>query len=347
MRRGLHDDDERLPRAMSLEAANLFCLNDDHVVAAVAPAPAASPGRRSLRRRRFGNSSHVDQTTTIEGGIMRELAGKTAFVTGGASGIGLALGRAFAEAGMNVMLADIEADALAAGVASLRGFGPDVRGVACDVADAGSVERAAEASYQAFGYVHVVCNNAGVAAAGGIDDISLDNWRWVLDVNLMGVLHGIKTFLPHIRAHGEGGHIVNTASMAGLVSGLGFSPYAASKFAVVNMSEALAVRLAPLGIGVSVLCPGFVRTRISDSGRNRPQRYGPAPVPDPASPGGALAAQIAELIRSGLDPADVAARVLAAIREDELYVFTHPQMRAELEARFAAILAAMDKAAAR
>ena len=171
---------------------------------------------------------------------MRDLVGKTAFVTGGASGIGFALGRAFAEAGMQVMLADIETDALAVAVESLRGLGPGVRGVGCDVTDPSSVEHAAEASYEAFGNVHVVCNNAGVAGGGGIDDMSLDTWRWVLDVNLMGVLHGVRTFLPHIRAHGEGGHIVNTASMAGLNSGLGLSPYSASKFAVVNMTEGLA-----------------------------------------------------------------------------------------------------------
>jgi NAD(P)-dependent dehydrogenase (short-subunit alcohol dehydrogenase family) len=276
---------------------------------------------------------------------MQELAGKTAFVTGGASGIGFALGRAFAEAGMKVMLADIETDALEAAVKSLHNFGPDVRGLTCDVADPVSVERAAKTSYDAFGNVHVVCNNAGVAALGGIDDISLDNWRWVLDVNLMGVVHGIRTFLPHIRAHGEGGHIVNTASMAGMLSVLGFSPYAASKFAVVTMSEGLAMQLRPLGIGVTVLCPGFVRTRISESGRNRPQRYGPTQASDPASPAGAVAAQIAELVQSGLDPSVVAARVLTAIREDELYAFTHPQLRADAEARFATILAAMDKAA--
>src|SRR5580693_98362 len=150
---------------------------------------------------------------------MQQLAGKTAFVTGGASGIGFALGRAFAQAGMRVMLADIEVDALAAAVESLDGAGPGVRGVVCDVADPASVEHAAEASYAAFGNVHVVCNNAGVAAGGGIDNISLDNWRWVIDVNLMGVLHGIRSFLPHIRAHGEGGHIVNTASMAGMNAG--------------------------------------------------------------------------------------------------------------------------------
>jgi NAD(P)-dependent dehydrogenase (short-subunit alcohol dehydrogenase family) len=278
---------------------------------------------------------------------MRELVGKTAFVTGGASGIGLALGRAFAQAGMKVMLADVEAGALAAAVKSLASFGPDVRGITCDVADPASVGRAAEASYAAFGHVHVVCNNAGVAGGSGIDDISLDTWRWVLDVNLMGVLHGIHAFLPHIRAHGEGGHIVNTASMAGLQSGLGFSPYATSKFAVVAMSEGLAMQLKPLGIGVTVLCPGFVRTRISGSGRNRPERYGPARAPDPASAAGRLAAESARLQQAGLDPAYIAAQTLTAIREDELYVFSHPEMHDEVKERFAAIVTAMDKAAAR
>jgi NAD(P)-dependent dehydrogenase (short-subunit alcohol dehydrogenase family) len=245
---------------------------------------------------------------------------------------------------MKVMLADIETDALAAAVKSLEAFGPNMRGVVCDVADPCSVERAAEASFEAFGNVHVVCNNAGVAAAGGIDDISLDNWRWVLDVNLMGVLHGIRSFLPHIRAHGEGGHIVNTASMAGMEAGFGFSPYVASKFAVVGMSEGLSVRLRPLGIGVTVICPGYVRTRIGESGRNRPACYGVAQAPDPASPAGRLVAEIAERLQSGLEPAEVAARVLAAIAAGELYVFTHPETRDELEQRFAAIMAAMDRA---
>jgi NAD(P)-dependent dehydrogenase (short-subunit alcohol dehydrogenase family) len=249
---------------------------------------------------------------------MQELAGKTAFVTGGASGIGLALGRAFAEAGMQVMLADIETEAMGAAVKSLHNFGPDVRGVVCDVTDPDSVERAAAASFEAFGNVHVVCNNAGVAGGSGIDDILLDDWRWVLDVNLMGVLHGIRTFLPHIH---------NTASMAGMVSGLGFSPYSASKFAVVTMSEGLALHLTPLGIGVTVLCPGWVRTRINESARNRSERYGAARAPEPGSWGSEIAAHVAERIQSGLDPSEVAARVLAAIRDDELYVFTHPEMR--------------------
>ena len=274
---------------------------------------------------------------------MRELAGKTAFVTGGADGIGFALARAFAQGGMKVMLADIEADALQAAVESLQEISPDIGGTICDVADAASVERAAQATFNAFGRVHVLCNNAGVAAGGGIDHISLDNWRWVIDVNLMGVLHGIRSFLPHIRAHGEGGHIVNTASMAGMENELGFSPYGASKFAVVSMSEGLAMQLEPHGIGVSVLCPSFVRTRIGESGRNRPGRYGQSKPLDPASPAAAMVAGIATQIEAGIDPASVAVRVLTAIRENELYIFTHPGMRAKVEARFAAILAATDR----
>jgi NAD(P)-dependent dehydrogenase (short-subunit alcohol dehydrogenase family) len=280
---------------------------------------------------------------------MQQLAGKAAFVTGGASGIGLALGRAFVEAGMKVVLADIEAGALNDAVETLSDGGADVRGIICDVADAESVQRAAQAAFDAFGKVHVVCNNAGVGGGSGIDQISLATWRWVLDVNLMGVVHGIQAFLPQIRKHGEGGHFVNTASMAGMNSGLGFSPYSASKFAVVNISEGLASRLAPLGIGVTVVCPGYVRTRIWEASRNRQHRYGPAEIPDPESPAGQLMAHLSELGRSGLDPADVAAQVVTAIRDNELYVFTHhsSEWRAELKERFDAILAAMDRAAAR
>src|SRR6266852_3779343 len=247
---------------------------------------------------------------------MRELTGKTAFVTGGASGIGWAMGRAFAEAGMKAMLADIETEALAAAVKSLHNFGLAVRSVICDVADPASVERAAKASFDAFG-----------------------------NVNLVGVVHGVRSFLPHIRSHGEGGHIVNTASMAGMINGMGFSPYAATKFAVVSMSEGLAAQLKPFGIGVSVLCPSYVRTGIGESGRNRPQRYGPTQPLDPASPAAAMVAEIATRLQAGLDPAAVAARVLGAISNDELYVFTHPNMRTGVDERFAAIRAAMDKVA--
>ena len=156
---------------------------------------------------------------------------------------------------MNVMLRRCRAERAGSGAKDLHQYGNHVRGIACDVADPDHVERAAQATFAAFGKVHVVCNNAGVAAGGGIDRISVDNWRWVVDVNLMGVVYGIRSFLPQMREHGEGGHIVNTASMAGMINNMGFSPYAATKFAVVAMSEGLRMQLAPFGIGVSVLCP--------------------------------------------------------------------------------------------
>jgi NAD(P)-dependent dehydrogenase (short-subunit alcohol dehydrogenase family) len=268
---------------------------------------------------------------------MRDFHGKAAFVTGGASGIGLALARAFAQAGSKVMLADIEEAALREAVLSLESIGPEIRGVLCDVADPASVNAAAKRTIGAFGKVHILCNNAGVAGGSGVDGISLASWRWVLDVNLMGVVHGVHAFLPHIRAHGEGGHIVNTASMAGmLAAGMGFSPYAASKFAVVAMSEGLAAELQPLGIGVTALCPGYVRTRIAEAARNRPPRYG-------EHVGSPLGSRVAELVRTGIDPREVAARVLDAVRNDEHYAFTHAEYRDSLKERFQAILTAYDK----
>src|SRR6201995_140809 len=277
---------------------------------------------------------------------MRDFEGKAAFVTGGASGIGLAMARAFAESGMNVMLADIETAALDRALHGLNNHGDRVRGVKCDVGDADSVENAAQAAFEAFGSVHGASNNAGVPAGGGIDNISVDNWRWVVDVNLMGVVYGVRSFLPHMLAHREGGHIVNTASMAGMINGMGFSPYAATKFAVVSMSEGLAMQLQPHGIGVSVLCPEYVRTRIGESGRNRPERYGEAPQLDPASTAAQVVADIARRLAAGIDPGMVAARVVAAIRNEELYIFTHPNMREGVDGRFAAIQAAMDRVSA-
>ncbi len=238
---------------------------------------------------------------------MRELAGKGAFVTGAASGIGLAMATAFAREGMKVMLADIENRRARQGRRRLARHRAEVHGIVCDVADPTSVEGAAQASFLALGNIHVVCNNAGVAAGGGIDRISVDDWRWVVDVNLMGVVHGIRSFLPHIRKHGEGGHFVNTASMAGMNAGLGLQPYSATKFAVVSISEGLAGATSPLGIGVSVLCPSYVRTRIGESGRNRPEHYGRRPgAHDPASIEAAIVAEIGRRIEAGLDPATVA-----------------------------------------
>ena len=275
---------------------------------------------------------------------MQSFIGKTAFVTGGASGIGLALGKAFVAAGMNVMLADVDDAALKQAVAGLRRDAPQTRGVICDVTLEKSVEAAARATIEAFGNVHIVCNNAGVAGGSGIAPISLDTWRWVLDVNLMGTLHGVAAFLPHMRSHGEGGHIVNTASMAGFQTRLGLSPYAASKYAVVAISEGLAQELADSNIGVTVLCPSFVRTGISASSRSRSERYGSAAGPDPGSAAATLSAHIAKLVDAGTDPMVIANQTIDAIRANQLYLFTHPEARSEIDERLAAVTAALDAA---
>lgn len=268
---------------------------------------------------------------------MRELAGKTAFITGGASGLGLAMAHAFGEAGMNVMLADIEEAPLAAAVADLEQRQVKVASVLCDVTERAALEAAAAETVKVFGKVHLVCNNAGVGAGGVIGTVSPADWQWVVDVNLMGVVYGMEAFLPHIRAHGEGGWYVNTASMAGMISPPGMEPYSATKFAVVAMSEGWNGQLAAENIGVSVLCPGFVRTAINKSGRTRQAKYGGAKEP--------LAAAGPSPVDSGIDPELVGRRVREAVQAGQLYIFTHPDMKPMVEARFARILAAFGDAA--
>jgi NAD(P)-dependent dehydrogenase (short-subunit alcohol dehydrogenase family) len=272
---------------------------------------------------------------------MRHLEGRTAFVTGGAGGIGFALARAFLQAGMKVMIADIDEAALEHALRELLPLG-DASAMLCDVSDRSSLHEAAQKTLATFGKVHVVCNNAGVSSGGLQEQIPAEDWDWVLGVNLAGVVNGVTVFLPYIKAHGEGGHIVNTASMAGMVSVAHMGPYCASKFAVVALSEGLAAELAGSNTGVTALCPGWVRTRIAESGRNRPARFGPGR--DAEGTPTEAAQRIMELIRTGLDPDDVAARVLDAIRGNELYVFTHPEMRPAVEERFQRIRAAFDRA---
>jgi NAD(P)-dependent dehydrogenase (short-subunit alcohol dehydrogenase family) len=271
---------------------------------------------------------------------MQDLKGKVVFITGGASGIGLAMARAFGREGMGVMLADIEAGVLEAAVEELRDSQIRAEGILCDVTSRDSLRAAALETIAKFGKVHVVCNNAGVGAGGPVGTVAEHDWNWVVDVNLMGVVHGTEIFTPLIESHGEGGHFVNTASMAGMISPAMMEPYSATKFAVVAMSEGWAQQLAPRGIGVSILCPGFVKTRIHESRRNRPAAYGPDTRPSgdaeaPPSP-----------VLSGISTEPVAARVVEAVKDGDLYVFTHPEFKTVAAARFESILAAFDKAAA-
>jgi NAD(P)-dependent dehydrogenase (short-subunit alcohol dehydrogenase family) len=271
---------------------------------------------------------------------MRDLKGKTAFVTGGASGIGLAMAQAFAAVGMKVMLADIEQDALDSALVGLRGTDSEVRAVVCDVADRATVQRAASETIATFGKVHIVCNNAGVGAGGEMESISPGDWQWVIDVNLWGTIYGIDAFLPHIKAHREGGHIVNTASLVAITSPAGIGPYNAASAAKVSLSETLAAELAGTTIGVSVLLPGFVRTRAAESARNRPARYGKRTAEAPAG-----ATSHAAMVSAGIDPQEVARRVMRAIHDNDLYVFTHPEYRSFVEEKFRNVLAAHDKSA--
>jgi NAD(P)-dependent dehydrogenase (short-subunit alcohol dehydrogenase family) len=274
---------------------------------------------------------------------MKDFDGKVAFVTGGASGIGLALARALAAAGASVTIADVEQAALDAAVEQLRETSRNVRGVVCDVSDANAVHAAADRMFSKPGKVHVLCNNAGVSVIGLTEETAAHDWQWLISVNLMGVVHGLQAFLPRMKRQGEGGYIINTASGAGLMNPGMISAYSATKFAVVGISEGLSAELAGTGIGVSVLCPSYVATNIASSARNRPTRFGGAPELAPDDPVNPMSTQV-ELLRTGLSPEVVAARTLEAVAEGQLYVFTHPDMRGAIDERDARIEAGFESA---
>ncbi len=258
---------------------------------------------------------------------------RVAVVTGGASGIGLGLALRFAKEGMKIVIADIEADALSTAAAQLREAGAQVASVRCDVANSAEVEALADTAFSTFGAVHLLCNNAGVAskAAPSWSQTESD-WKWVLGVNLWGVIHGIRAFVPRMIDQGSPGHIVNTASLAGLMSMPYGGPYNVSKFGVVALTEALHYELTISGsqLRTSVVCPAWVRTRIMDSERNRPA--------DLASERGPLidenwAKAFSARVDEGLTSEAVAELVFDAVRDEQLYVWTHPEYRPTIRMR--------------
>jgi NAD(P)-dependent dehydrogenase (short-subunit alcohol dehydrogenase family) len=275
---------------------------------------------------------------------MQELGGKVAVVTGAASGIGRGMADRFAAEGMRVVLADVEADALATAEKELAATGAEVLAVPTDVADRDAVLSLADAATDRFGTVHVLCNNAGVSGGGGALWETTDrDWDWVLGVNLMGVVHGIQAFVPAMVAHGEPGHIVNTSSVLGLSSG-GGSIYSVTKHAVTRLSEGLLhdLRAAGSPIGVSALYPGMIATHIVSADRNRPAKL--RNDAEPSEEAQRLWAAMQErFLADGMPPSEVAAMVVDAIHTDRFYVLTHPEMIKPLvEARMTAILGDAD-----
>jgi NAD(P)-dependent dehydrogenase (short-subunit alcohol dehydrogenase family) len=274
---------------------------------------------------------------------MQELTGRNAFVTGGASGIGFAMAQAFLNEGMNVAIADVDAEALARAKAALSGSNARVFAVQLDVTDRAQYEAVAKRVEAELGNIHVLCNNAGVYRGGALDAVTYADWDWVMGVNVGGVVNGLQTFLSRMREHGEGGHIVNTASMAGVTTSPGLGVYNASKFAVVGMSEALRMDLAPHGIGVSVLCPGMVRTRILESERTRPQHFD-VQIKTAQDAAAAHSELMNLAMNTGIDPAEVAELVVQGIKNDQFYLFPHPEMKEAAQARVNEMLNAFGEA---
>ncbi len=264
---------------------------------------------------------------------MDQLAGRVAVVTGAASGIGLALARRFGAEGMRVVLADIEAGPLERASKALATAGVETLAVRTDVSRGEDVAALATRSVDAFGAVHVLCNNAGIFVGGNSWEVPIADWNWVLGVNFWGVVHGLRSFVPLLLAHGEEAHIVNTASMAGLVSLPFTAPYCVSKHAVVTLSESLHHEMAVRGgkVGVSVLCPEVVATNIGDCARNRPASAGSpaAETPEQALVRGALE----KSIERGISPDAIADRVLRAVRERRFYVLAEGDWRRAADLR--------------
>jgi NAD(P)-dependent dehydrogenase (short-subunit alcohol dehydrogenase family) len=259
---------------------------------------------------------------------MEQLAGKVAVVTGGASGIGRAMAQRFRDEGMTVVIADIEQGALDVTAAELG-----VDAVRTDVSDADSVAALADAVVARHGAVHLLCNNAGVGGGGRIANQTLKDWEWVIGVNLWGVIHGLHAFLPLLLANDDGGHVVNTASMAGLAAFPGIGVYNATKYAVVGISETLAIELEGTNVGVSVLCPGVVNTNIFTSQRNRPDH-----LRNPRRNAEARQFNAGLAVQTGIDAAEVADKVVAAVRANELWIITHPELLEAVEQRHERLL---------
>lgn len=273
------------------------------------------------------------------------LKGKTAVISGGAGGIGFALAEEFGRRGMSIVIADIEAEQLAIAELTLREQDIEVLACKLDVTDYAQWQSVAEQAKERFGNIHMLVNNAGVGGIpGSIEDTNHKTWQWVIDVNLMGVVYGTQALTPALKAHGEGGWIINVASMAG-IAGVPYSgAYSATKAAVVSLTEGWAVELKPHGIAVSTLCPAFVKTRIHESMRNIQDKYKSSKLTVPDGKSGSGMFKASALVEGGIDPNILARRVCEALESGQTYIFTHPNYRKPIQGRSAAIDAAFKDA---
>ncbi len=275
---------------------------------------------------------------------MSQFVGKTAVISGGAEGIGLSIARALGEQEMNIVLTDIDEENLQKASLELKATGIRVLSIPLDVADEAQWQDVGEQAVAKFGKVHMVVNNAGVGGdSGPLESGNTKGWQWTLDVNLMGVVYGAKVMVPLIKQHGEGGWVVNVASMAGM-GGVPYNgAYTATKAAVVALSESWAGELARKGINVSVLCPAFVQTRISESQRNRPAKYQSETTNSSAR--NSFSNKTRQMVEHGIEVSIVGKRVVEALNQGELYIFTHPNYRPIMQNRCAAIDEAFERAA--
>lgn len=267
---------------------------------------------------------------------MDKVAGKVAFITGAASGMGLGMARAFSRAGMKIVIADLRREAINQAIAQFPSGNPGVAGVVLDVADRPGYVRAADEAERMFGRIHVLVNNAGVGIIGPLLEATYADWDWGLSVNLGGVINGIQTIVPRIRAHGEGGHVVTTSSMSGIFSASTAGIYTTAKYAVVGLMESLRSELEAFNIGVSAFCPGLVTTNIGDTESHRPAAFRESSY-------GRSAPERAGFMREhimphGMPPLEVGERVLQGILNNDMWILTHPEYKAGAQERFEAIL---------
>jgi NAD(P)-dependent dehydrogenase (short-subunit alcohol dehydrogenase family) len=264
---------------------------------------------------------------------MKNVEGKVAFITGGASGAGFGMALAFLKAGMKVVVADIRQDSLDRAMTHF-GNTPNAHAIRLDVTDRAAFAQAADETERVFGKVHLVCNNAGINLFVPIEDCTYNDWDWIMGVNFGGVVNGITTFIPRIRKHGEGGHIVNTASMAAFLPSSAAVTYSAAKFGVRGLTESLRYSLYQYNIGVSVFCPGLINSAIYESEKTRPERF----ASENTAKNQKFMDRLPEIHKLGMSPEEVGERVLAGIRSNRLYIFSHGEFKEELQDLFDEVL---------